>query len=174
MKRFFISAIVLILISGVLWSQEFERALDRAKALYRAHQYDGAEAEIERALKILRDEKGRWEEAQKERFVSAGGGFGYRHIKFGDAAGFVEVTGEMMNDSGRNYTLADFAIIIYDRDGNFLTLEHIVITNFKNGEVKSFRLIAHARPEFAKRYIIRFEEGIEAQSPPGNPQRGED
>ncbi len=89
------------------------------------------------------------------------GNFVYKNVRFKSFyAGYIEVIGEMTNNSGRSYTLANFIISVYDKNDNLLAIGYITISNFRNGQTKSFETIIEANYNSISKYKIDFENGL--------------
>jgi len=76
---------------------------------------------------------------------------------FGD---HIEVIGEITNHSGRSYRMVSFTLSVYDDSGNLLDTAPIVISNFRDGQTKSFSTIVQAGYDELSRYKIDFENSI--------------
>ena len=98
--------------------------------------------------------------AKKEKAVTRiAGGFAYKNIRFKSSfGGFVEVIGEMTNNSGNNIS-AMFTLSVYDKDDNLLAISPFVISNFQNGQTKSFQTMIEANYGSISKHKIDFESG---------------
>jgi len=98
---------------------------------------------------------------RKKAGTKIAGGFVYKNVRFKSSyAGYVDVIGEMTNNSGRSYTLANFMISVYDKNDNLLATGYITISNFRNGQTKSFETSIEANYSSISKYKIDFENGL--------------
>lgn len=98
---------------------------------------------------------------QKKAGTQIAGGFVYKNVSFKSSyGGYVDVIGEMTNNSGKSYTLANFTISVYDKDDNLLATGGILISNFNKGQTKSFDAIIEADYDRLTKYKIDFESGL--------------
>jgi hypothetical protein len=90
------------------------------------------------------------------------GGFAYKNVSFKPGPGeYVDVIGEMTNKSGRDYTLANFVVSVYNANDNLLATGYIMISNLLSGQTKSFYSpMIEANYNAIKRYKIDFENGL--------------
>lgn len=98
--------------------------------------------------------------------TSIPGGFSHHNVKaksgmMEDIGGF-QVIGEMTNKSGNDYKImASFLISFYDKSDSLLTTGVIMMSNFFNGQTKSFSaIIMGAKIKNISRYKIQFENGM--------------
>lgn len=68
----------------------------------------------------------------------AAGKFGYSGVEFRERNGMVEIIGGITNGTGRDYMGAKFLVVIYDALGGVLAKDYVHISNFKDGETRSF------------------------------------
>jgi hypothetical protein len=76
-----------------------------------------------------------------EKLVTMEGGFAYRNIVLhqGSYAFVTQFDGEMVNNSGINYSIVKFIFSTFDGRGKLLTEEAFHITDFNAGETKPFK-----------------------------------
>lgn len=90
------------------------------------------------------------------------GGFAYKNVSFKPSyfGSYIDVIGEITNYSRRGYQIAIFTISIYDQTGRLLGVGYILISNFNNGQTKSFETTIEANYNLASKYKITFESGF--------------
>ena len=88
------------------------------------------------------------------------GGFVYKNIKFKSSMGMIKAIGELTNNSGTDYSLANFIISVYDENGSLIGSGYINISNFLEGQTKTFNALIDAPISEIKKYKIQFENGI--------------
>ncbi len=89
------------------------------------------------------------------------GGFAYSNVSFGSSvSGFIDAIGEMVNKSGTSYTLANFMVSVYDASDRLIGTGYVMISNFANGQTKSFNGVIEGDYSRVKKYKIQFENGI--------------
>jgi hypothetical protein len=93
---------------------------------------------------------------------TASGEFAYSHVDFREKQGFVEVSGEIVNQTGLSYVSANFVVLCYDSLGRVVTKDHVTFSSFKNGQTRSFKTLVIGA-EFSEIAVcrIRFEGGFE-------------
>ena len=91
--------------------------------------------------------------------LDAGEGFFASNVSFSNGDFGCEWIGEIRNDSGRDYSLANFVLSIYDPSGRLLDTAYINVSSFRAGQTKSFRAMAGRVPDQV-RYKIQFENGL--------------
>lgn len=70
---------------------------------------------------------------------AAGSGFFYKQVRFSDQGdGLVEVVGELVNQSGKDYTTALFNLNVYSKDGQLLAVTPVMLSSSEAGSTKSF------------------------------------
>ncbi len=102
----------------------------------------------------------------EEEATGIAGGFFYKNVHFKDSGvGYIKVIGEMTNNSGKDYLLAHFRISVYDEDDNLLESELIIISNFSNGQTKTFEGYIYTDYDLSQmsKYKIEFDSGIEEE-----------
>ena len=73
----------------------------------------------------------------------------------------IKAIGEMQNESGKDYQLANFVLSVYDVDGNLLETGYINISYFNNGSTKRFdAIIGEVHLKQIKNFKIQFENGF--------------
>lgn len=117
--------------------------------------------EMEEMGKSTRELKEQVSEIEKKLFgTPIGNGFYVKNVTFRHDYGMLNIIGEMSNNSGINYTLANFIISLYDDDGNLLGIGYINISNFLNGQTKAFNGLAQVGERAKYKYKIQFENGF--------------
>ncbi|HHT9118966.1 MAG TPA: hypothetical protein ACFYD3_00250 [Candidatus Hypogeohydataceae bacterium YC41] len=104
-------------------------------------------------------------EKKKEKWTKAeGGDFAYRDVVLRQG-GYTFVTqfeGDMVNNSGMDYSIVKFMCSIYDSRGRLLTEEAFHIIDFDNGQTKHFRgTLVDGFREISS-FKIRFKSGVAA------------
>ncbi|MFH1734355.1 MAG: hypothetical protein ABIE92_06565, partial [bacterium] len=70
-------------------------------------------------------------EHSEETETKIAGGFLYRNVSFKSTfGGYTNIMGEMINNSGRDYTLANFVVSVYDKNKRLIGTGYINISNF--------------------------------------------
>jgi hypothetical protein len=107
-----------------------------------------------------KSEIGKSERANQQDGTEISGGFIYDNVNLKTSYGTTEVIGEMTNNSERNYQIANFIISLYDESGSLLGTGYINISNFSNGQTKTFRGMLSGTYPNASKYRIQFENGF--------------
>jgi predicted nuclease with TOPRIM domain len=96
-----------------------------------------------------------WETAKElEGFENIGSGFFIRNVSFDSFGSSSTVTGEIKNNSKKDYYLATFVMKIYSNYG-MITNFDFSVRRFKSGDIKPFKeIITGARPVDIDRYEI--------------------
>ncbi len=96
-----------------------------------------------------------WETAKElEGFENIGSGFFIRNVSFDSFGSSSTVTGEIKNNSTKDYHLATFVMKIYSNYG-MITNFDFSLRRFKSGDIKPFEeIITGARPVDIDRYEI--------------------
>jgi hypothetical protein len=96
-----------------------------------------------------------WETAKElEGFENIGSGFFIRNVSFDSFGSSSTVTGEIKNNSKKDYYLATFVMRIYSNYG-MITNFDFSVRRFKSGDIKPFKeIITGARPVDIDRYEI--------------------
>jgi len=96
-----------------------------------------------------------WETAKElEGFENIGSGFFIRNVSFDSFGSSSTVTGEIKNNSKKDYHLATFVMKIYSNYGMIINFDFSV-RRFKSGDIKPFKeIITGARPVDIDRYEI--------------------
>jgi len=87
--------------------------------------------------------------------------FSYSDVRFNEIpyAG-IHAVGEVLNNSGRSYSLAIFIISVYDENEQLIDTGHINISNFGNGSTKSYTaILIKASAAEIKKYKVQYENG---------------
>jgi len=109
-----------------------------------------------KGMEIQKSAQESWKATEKIK-----GGFSYKNVKLTKTLSMLRVTGEMANDSGKNFTAASFIITFYDRKDRLLETGDILINNFSKGQTKSFTAyIENLNYESVHRYRIEFDFGV--------------
>ena len=92
---------------------------------------------------------------------SAGNGFSYKSVSFKSGMIGNQALGEITNESGKDYQLANFILSVYDSNEQLLEAVYINISNIPNGVTKSFAtfLLNTSTSEIAS-YKVQFENGF--------------
>ncbi len=51
----------------------------------------------------------------------------------------VDIMGEIVNKTGREYVIVTFSVSIYDSSGNIIAIESIYIYNITQNQIKTFK-----------------------------------
>jgi hypothetical protein len=96
-----------------------------------------------------------WETAKElEGFENIGSGFFVKNVSFDSFGSSSTVTGEIKNNSKKDYYLATFVMRIYSNYG-MITNFDFSVRRFKSGDIKPFKeIITGARPVDIDRYEI--------------------
>jgi len=100
------------------------------------------------------------EEVTEETGTRLRQGFIYDNISFRDFVGMTEIIGEMTNDTGQDYSLANFMVSVYDDEGKLLATSYINMMNFEHGETKTFTGLVDINVGQVKQYRIQYESGF--------------
>ena len=92
---------------------------------------------------------------------SASNGFYYKNVSFKSGMIGNQALGEITNESGKDYQLANFILSVYDSNEQLLEAVYINISNIPNGITKSFTtfLLNTSISEIAS-HKIQFENGF--------------
>ena len=91
----------------------------------------------------------------------AGSGFFYSNVSISTGLLGTQCLGEMTNNSGRDYTLANFIVSAYDENEKLIETAYINISNFSKGDKKSFEtLLIDSQANQIASYKIQFENGM--------------
>ena len=102
---------------------------------------------------------------------SAGRGFTYSNVTLAETSNLLTgaagkgYIGEMTNNTGEDYAFANFKVSMYGRDNALFGVVTLVITDFRNGETKSFVTIPLPGSEDLSReaiasYKIAYDSGF--------------
>ena len=73
----------------------------------------------------------------------------------------LKVMGEVTNNSGKNYTLANFVVTLYDENGGLIDTGYANVSNLADGETKSFMApILGLSDDQVDKYKMQFENGF--------------
>ena len=91
----------------------------------------------------------------------AGSGFLYSNVSISTGMLGTQCLGEMTNNSGRDYTIANFIVSVYDENEKLIETAYINISNFAKGDKKSFEtLLIDSQADQIASYKIQFENGL--------------
>ncbi len=100
-------------------------------------------------------------EAQGYRDI--GNDFFVRNVKFKSFGSSVQVNGSIMNDSEKDYNVANLKIFLYDSMGTILRTRDFSVKGINKGNVKSFEeIISGVKMKQLGRYAIAFGKAIQA------------
>ncbi len=91
----------------------------------------------------------------------AGNGFYYKNVSFKSSMIGNQALGEVINESGKDYQLANFILSVYDSNEQLLEAAYIPISNIPSGVTKSFTtfLLNTSVGEIVS-HKIQFENGF--------------
>ncbi|MGR3317721.1 MAG: hypothetical protein ACUZ8O_04505 [Candidatus Anammoxibacter sp.] len=90
-------------------------------------------------------------------FKDIGGDFFVKDIKFKSFGSSVEVSGVVMNNSKKNYNIANMRIFVYGKRDSFIRSQDFYVKGIKKGNVGSFKeIISGVRIYDVKKYAIAF------------------
>ena len=93
--------------------------------------------------------------------LPAGSGFYYRNVSVKRSVGLEQVIGEMVNESGKSFVIANFIVSVYDAKSTLLDTGIANIGSFENGSTKSFDASFMGLDlKKADKFKIQFENGI--------------
>ncbi len=101
-----------------------------------------------------------YEKTVEETGIRIRQGFIYDNIRFRGQLDMTEIIGEMTNDSGQNYSLINFMVSVYDKDSNLLATGYINISDFADGETKSFSGLIDIDFNKIAKYRIQYDSGF--------------
>lgn len=91
----------------------------------------------------------------------AGNGFFYENVSFKSGMLGNQALGEITNESGKNYQLANFILSVYNKNEELLDTAYINISNIPNGVTKSFQaFLLNTSIDQVSFYKIQFENGL--------------
>jgi len=91
-------------------------------------------------------------------FENIGGGFYARNVSFTSFGSSSTVTGEIKNNSKKDYHLASFVMKVYSKDYGMITSFDFSVRRLKSGGIKSFEeIVAGVHPVDIARYEILFK-----------------
>lgn len=101
-------------------------------------------------------------EEKRGKVINIEGGFAYINVKMDQGAyPFVTVaSGEITNNSGRDFGITKFTFSTYDRRGKLITEEAFHITDFYNGESRPFKATLVDGFHDIKEFKINFVSGV--------------
>lgn len=92
------------------------------------------------------------------------GGFSFNNVVVKDSdygSGTIDAIGELTNDSGKDYSTISFVMSLYDKEGKLLGSNYIILSNFLNGQTKTFdTVILDTDYSSVAKYKIQFENGF--------------
>lgn len=86
--------------------------------------------------------------------------FEYKNISFKDNGNYIKVIGEITNNSGKDYKVANFMISVYNNEGNLVSTGYANISNLSNGQTKSINTLIEGQRSKVSKYKIQFENGF--------------
>jgi hypothetical protein len=87
--------------------------------------------------------------------------FQFTNVKLRYEFGMLRVVGEGTNRSGEDYSVANFVVTLYDKNGELIDSGHAIISNFKNGQTKTFEApFINVTSSQVNTYKIEFENGL--------------
>ncbi|KXS41417.1 MAG: hypothetical protein AWU54_1638 [Candidatus Frackibacter sp. T328-2] len=91
----------------------------------------------------------------------ADGDFTYDNVSIKYSDDKIEIMGEMTNNSGEDYEMAHFIITLYKFSDEIIDVDDIFISNFNDGETKTFETIIYKDySNYHHDFKIQFEDGI--------------
>jgi len=100
-------------------------------------------------------------EAQGYRDI--GNDFFVRNVNFKSFGSSVKVTGSIMNDSEKDYNVANLKIFLYDSMGTILRTRDFSVKGINKGNVKAFEeIVSGVKMNQVGRYAIAFGKAIQA------------
>ena len=80
-------------------------------------------------------------------------------LELHDLHGITEVTGKIVNNSGRDYEAANFTLIAYRADGGEAARKDVEVEDLVNGALKVFRVDVNANILAIAKFGILFNSG---------------
>ena len=140
----------------------YERAIKAfQRALVNAESED--REKIEEAISIARRAAGHETTAQRADWSTSSpraNDFTYKNVSVKSKNGYVELIGEVTNNTGKDFTIANFVVSLYGENSSLLAVGSISMSNLAHGQTKSFRSIVEADHSKMKEYKIDFENGF--------------
>ena len=87
-------------------------------------------------------------------------GFSFHNASIVQDGSYLALIGKMANQSGEDYTAASFSVSFYDKDQKLVAVKSLILQNFPNGRMKTFKEILFDLPETATRFEIEFDSGF--------------
>ena len=88
-------------------------------------------------------------------------GFEFNNITTRKDFGIFKVLAEVTNNSGRSYSVANFVITLYDKDGKLLDSAHTKVSNLADGATKTFEIpVVGVWGDEIGRYKLEFRNGL--------------
>ena len=157
-----------------------EKMFEKAMADKQAENYDEALQMLERltakavgqpmerkardevkAVNRLKQEKLLAEErARRESFQEIGGGFMVRKVNVRSYYGISEIVGEIKNNAGKDFVVANFVVALYDSEGALLSNAYVKFINFRKESVRTFSSYSDLTASKISRYEVQFENAI--------------
>ncbi|NBU97093.1 MAG: hypothetical protein EBS19_02580, partial [Spirochaetia bacterium] len=86
------------------------------------------------------------------------GNFDYTNVLLKDQITFLEINGELLNLSGKDFNVSYFKLNFYDSSGRLLTTGKISITGFKKNQKRSFQcFLDYQKVSEISNFTIDFE-----------------
>ena len=92
--------------------------------------------------------------------TALGAEFTYKNISYSKESYGAKFIGEITNNSGKGFKLANFVMSIYSGDNTLIDVVYINISSFPNGQTKSFSTISIKNLPKNIKYQIQFENGF--------------
>ena len=88
-------------------------------------------------------------------------GFEFKKVTTRRDFSILKVLGEVTNKSGRGYSVANFAITLFDKNGKLLDTAYGNVSNLANGATKKFEIpLVGVWGDEIGRYKIEFKNGM--------------
>jgi len=117
------------------------------------------EAALAEAKEIHHETEGGEAAKELEGFEDIGGGFYVRNVFFARFGSSSTVTGEILNNSEKDYYSASFVMKVYSKNYGMITSFDFPVRQLKSGETKPFEeIVAGVRPVDIFRYEILFKK----------------
>jgi len=102
------------------------------------------------------------EEVEKPKERSCGGGFYRTNISFKsyEWTDMTEIIGEIINRSGKDYSMIIFIISTYDKNDKLLSSQQFLMNDLENGQKKSFSELIDVKENEISKYSIKFDTGM--------------
>ncbi len=126
----------------------------------------GIPLEGEKKIEVISPEAAPEEKRAKktEKWTTLEGGFAYRNVTLhqGSYTFVTQFEGEMINNSGTDYSIVKFVFSTYDGRGRLITEESFHMIDFNNGQTKPFKGTAVDGFREIASFKIRLKSGVAA------------